>query len=403
MIPGNAGGILVLLLLILGCEVADQAAGSVSAYDSAGVRVVVVPVRHAGEDRAWSIGASPIWSVGDRDEEPGHQLHEVVGAIRFGDGRVAVANAGSNELRFFDGNEELLSISGGAGSGPGEFSGLAGLHRIVGDSLATVDLSLRRVSVFGDRGEYTRSFNIPNQDDGSILDLVSESEEGWFLYRTLPIMGAAQVESGTARLRITLYRSDREGQGVRRLGEFPGVEILVTPMEGRPPMAGSLPFGRNAVVALARSGFLLGVADDYEIGLYDADASPVQVLRRAFEPRRVLPAHIEARRSEIREGMPDSPARRMFEGRLESAPATLPPYGSVLVDAEGILWVGRYAAPGDQTRVWDLFHLDQGMVATLEVPFDVLILEVGTDYVLAVRTDDLGVEIVEVSPLTRGG
>jgi hypothetical protein len=186
------------------------------------------------------------------------------------------------------------------------------------------------------------------------------------------------------------------------LGEFPGVEILVTPMEGSPPMAGARPFGRSAVVALARSGFLLGVADNYEIGLYDADGSPVQVLRREFEPRRVLPEHIEARRSEIREGMPDSPVRRMFEGRLESAPETLPPYESVHVDAEGVLWVARYAAPGDQTRVWELFHLDEGMVATLEVPFNVLILEVGTDYVLAVRTDELGVEVVHVYPLMRG-
>lgn len=220
-----AGG--TLALLILGCDVADRADGSVIAYDSAGVKVVVVPVRDAEADGTWSIGASPIWSVGDHDEEPGHQLHQVVGAVRFADGRVAVANAGSNEFRFF--------------------------------------------------------------------------------------------------------------------------------------------------------------------------------LRREIEPRRVLPEHVEERRREIREGTPDSPARGLFERRLESAPGTLPPYERMLIDAEGVLWVGRYTAPGDQARVWDLFHLDEGMIATLEVPPDLSILEVGTAYVLGVRTDELGIEVVEVYPLRRGG
>jgi hypothetical protein len=42
------------------------------------------------------------------------------------------------------------------------------------------------------------------------------------------------------------------------------------------------------------------------------------------------------------------------------------------------------------------------MVGTLEVPSSFSILEVGTDYVLGVHTDQFGVEIVEVYTLTRG-
>jgi hypothetical protein len=215
-------------------------------------------------------------------------------------------------------------------------------------------------------------------------------------------MGAAQIESGTARLPIGLYRTDRDGQAVRSLGEFPGFEVLVTPIEGSGPMSGLLVFGRNAVVAPAPDGFFLGLGDNYEIGLYGGDGSLVQLIRRDLEPRPVLSDHIEERRRELREGMPDSPTRQVFEQRIEAAPAVFPPYQRLVVDAEGVLWVGRYTAPGDETRVWDLFHLDRGMVGTLEVPSSFSILEVGTDYVLGVHTDQFGVEIVEVYTLTRG-
>lgn len=400
-VVGILVGSVLQLLVVVGCDMADRAAESAVAYDSAGVKIVVDQGNMEGGP-TWSIGESPMWRVGDRDEEEGHHLHRVAGTVRFGDGRVAVANGGSSELRFFDENGEFAFSAGSPGSGPGEFSDLSGLHRLAGDSLATVDLSLRRISVFDHRGRFARSFNIPSLEDGSVLDLVGESEEGYFLYRTVPIMGAAQVASGTTRLPVTIYRSDRDGQGVRRLGRFPGFEVLVTPMEGGPPMSGLLTFGRNTVVAAARSGFILGLADGYELGLYDGDGSLVQVFRSDLESRRVSREHIEERRREIREGMPDSPIRRIFEDRLEAAPSAFPPYESVLIDAEGVLWVGRYVAPGDETRVWDLVRLDEGMAATLEVPASFSIIEVGQDYVLGVLTDQLGIELVEVYALTRG-
>jgi hypothetical protein len=77
----------------------------------------------------------------------------VVGAARLDDGRLAVMNAGSNELRIYDESGAFVSAHGREGEGPGEFRGATRLN-LIGDTLAVYDARLHRLSLHDKSGTY---------------------------------------------------------------------------------------------------------------------------------------------------------------------------------------------------------------------------------------------------------
>jgi hypothetical protein len=259
-----------------------------------------------------------------------------------------------------------------------------------------------RISVLDNEGVFARSFNIPRADDDSVLELVGVLSEQWFLYRSRPVFGAASTESGIMRLPVTYYRSALDGGGLERLAQFPGVEAIRAAIEGGRPLWGLLPFGRRPVDAPRGDAFFFGSGDAYEIGLYDAKGVLIRLVRKEGEPRPVLPAHVEETRAQLREAMPDSPMREVFERGLDSAPQVFPPFSGFVVDSRGVLWVGRYPGPGDEERGWDVFDTDGTFVGSLSLPASISVRQIGSDFLLGVRADAMGVEHVEIYELKRG-
>ena len=94
------------------------------ARDSAGIQVVENPAPPAGSRLEWRIGPEPSVSIGRREGEDPYLLYRASDATILADGRIVVANGGSDELRFFDSTGSHLASRGGQGEGPGEF-----LHR----------------------------------------------------------------------------------------------------------------------------------------------------------------------------------------------------------------------------------------------------------------------------------
>ena len=97
---------------------------------------------------------------------------------------------------------------------------------------------------------------------------------------------------------------------------------------------------------------------------------------------------------------------------------------SFFLDDQGFLWVRRSPVGDDEGRrlevpappdgepgwvVWlpsglhDVFRPDGVYLGTMKLPQDLDVMEIGTDYVLGVARDELGVEYVEVYGLERGG
>ena len=109
---------------------------------------------------SWRLSETPLLEIGVREGEEPYQLHRARGSVRLEDGRIVVANSGSQELRFFGPDGRYLSAVGGSGEGPGEFRFPTRIRKSSGDSLQVWDQNLMRVSFFDSRGAFQGSHQL---------------------------------------------------------------------------------------------------------------------------------------------------------------------------------------------------------------------------------------------------
>jgi hypothetical protein len=81
----------------------------------------------------------------------------------------------------------------------------------------------------------------------------------------------------------------------------------------------------------------------------------------------------------------------------------MPAYQSLLVDAEGCLWVEDFQRPGVGLKSWTVFDAEGRPRTRLSLPASNRVLEIGSDYVMAIFEDALEVEYLRLYGLTRGG
>src|SRR5690606_11814210 len=123
--------------------------------DSAGITIVESIL-----DRATpfcTVATEPTVTIGTTDGAPEYQLFRTFGAARLSDGRIAVVNQGSQELRFYDSDGLYLAASGGEGDGPGEFRNAFTLAVLPGDTLWVGELQPWSWEVFAPDGRWVRS------------------------------------------------------------------------------------------------------------------------------------------------------------------------------------------------------------------------------------------------------
>ncbi|MHC4447422.1 MAG: hypothetical protein ACYSXF_06540, partial [Planctomycetota bacterium] len=132
---------------LCGCKV-DEKPPSASTRDSAGIQIIESVRPLWGDQEGWHVVPEPSLTIGGGDGPGEELLHDVRGVVRLDDGDVALANAGSSELRFYDSDGSFRAGVGGEGQGPGEFCSIRRLWKM-GDSLYVYDFQQgNRVSVF---------------------------------------------------------------------------------------------------------------------------------------------------------------------------------------------------------------------------------------------------------------
>ena len=101
----------------------------------------------------WEVAAEPSLSIGVVEGDERYQMHQVVGAAQLPDGRIAVMNAGSAELRIYAPDGTFISAHGRPGEGPGEFRSASRLH-LIGDTIFIHDSRLQRLSLHDESGSF---------------------------------------------------------------------------------------------------------------------------------------------------------------------------------------------------------------------------------------------------------
>lgn len=133
---------------------------------------------------------SPRLEIGVVEGDPTYEFASVVSSLVLPDGRIAVADGASQELRFFDGQGQHLGTVGGRGSGPGEFQWLTRVYHHGPDSLLAFDFAKVGLVQLDAAGNYVRMIPAESISGDSVFKL-----DVW-LYRDFWIEG-------------TLYARDR--------------------------------------------------------------------------------------------------------------------------------------------------------------------------------------------------
>jgi hypothetical protein len=352
----------------------------------------------------WRLSEAPALRIGIVDGEPAYQLDRVAGLLRLSDGRIVLANGGTQELRFYDAHGRHLATAGGAGAGPGEFRALASLDLLPGDSLLVLDPGTGRISVLDPDGALVRSWRVESPGRGLFPSRALALGDGSVLIAFF--RGHMPGDpGGTIRNAAPLLRYSAEGEPLGVVAEIPGEEWFSSPEHG---ILTYRPFGRKGHLAVAGTSIFVGGADAYEVDLYDPSGQLQRTLTQPREPVAITADAIrhykEARLQELRD-----PATRPRQERINAAlpfPEAMPAYASLLADDEGNLWVEEYrypaaGDPADSEARWNILDPLGRLVASLRTPRGFQPHLISRGHILGISRDDLDVEFVEVYELIR--
>ncbi|MDE2980424.1 MAG: 6-bladed beta-propeller [Gemmatimonadota bacterium] len=382
--------------------------------DSAGVTIVESASPAPDSRLAWRVGPQPRVSVGVPTADEDYQLYEVGDATRLADGRIVVANGGSNQVLVFDDAGRYLSAWAGPGEGPGEFRSLALVEPWTADSLIAADSEQGRVSIFDLEGEPGRTMTLMGEPGVLGRSISADARE----HRMMGLLpnGAILTRDPGGAFTEGLWRWDHvyglasaDGSAAVSLGDYPGPEtysesifveeermVYVTPLRH--------PFGKTTFTAVWGDLVAFGRNETYEINALANDGSLARIVRREHVVGSPTEAQLDAAIRERLADLSDEDRNRRLEVAANVPMVeTFPAYSGLQADALDHLWVREFKLPGDESEnpVWTVFDPEGRALGFVESPPGLTIYEIGADYILGKRTDELDIEYVEVWALSR--
>ena len=401
--PSSAFGFLLsVTILCSGCG-SEVGQNGFTVRDSAGISIAENTAPGWEEGEGWRVGLDPTLDIGVMEGDPEYQFFRIAGSVRMPEGRLAVANSSSGEIRFFDAEGTFLGSSGQKGEGPGEFQDIFFLRKTRGDSLLAYDWDNRRMSVMDTDGRFARSFELTVLTTSGGFPIVSSPyPDGSLLLGTDMFLASGDATVGTRRDSAMYYHLGSEGQVINTLGAFPGGESYQT-ADGDNWVGGGLVFGRAGYAAVSGEGFYYGSSDRYEIEYRNPGGDILRIIRLDQENLEVTPADIDGFIADrIDRARPER--RPIYEIMFRDMPfpPEMPAYGEFIVDEAGDLWVEEYRRPGDDQPRWKVFDPQGVYLGVVETPPGLRIDEIGMDYLLGRWSGDMEVEHVRMYALQKG-
>jgi hypothetical protein len=366
--------------------------------DTVSLQIVDNPSRAPS---TWRLASTPDVSTngGEDDRAP---FFRIVRVLRLSDGRIVVADGGSTSIRVLSAEGREAESIGGQGEGPGEFRSLSFVGRLPGDSIVVADLELARLSVFDARGQYVREVRWGTAANSPASAIVGVFDDGSYLARGFISLGYPPPH-GLRRHAAEFYHLRRDGTLADTIGAFPGTETYFLPTE-RGFRANPGLFAQTLSFATGGRRFYTGSSDTYQFGVYSSDGRPLQLVRASIQPVRVSAADVAAEKQSRLQDLPANDQRASLERMLAEMPVpeTMPTFDRILVDEEGTAWVRAWQPVWESdSATWTVFDPEGRVAAEVRMPHGLVPHQIGRDYVLAVATDDLDVERVQLWTLER--
>jgi len=360
---------------------------------------------------AWTLSAEPTATLAD--DGSAATMFTSVQAARLPNGDLLVADRGSKELRVFRDGALLTRLSR-QGDGPGELQDLSRIA-VSGDTIVVIPLPMvsREVSTFTATGGFVSRRRLrPAQGGPSITpigllasgEFLVEEGRGMRAFNEVPPLGVLMPDSVTLGV---LRQPAVDSTGVYQpLGRFVRGAMVAHRIEGAP-----IPFSMARVPLApssvwAASGGLVWIADAGvgTLQAFSGAGEPVVSAALPVRPRPLDAAAIEQSRDRAlaaaRTGIDSAAAVASHDPGL--LPPTLPVLDGVIAGHDGELWIRRFDPAPGPIREYLVVDRSGQTVARVAVPAELTIHQVGADFVLGVRRDADGVEMVVEYRLDRG-
>jgi hypothetical protein len=384
---------------------ADVIQDTATVRDSAGVRIVENHRPAWPRGREWLVASQPSVTIGDIEGEEHDVLSVVTGAVRLSDGSIAVGDGGALRVRIYDRGGRHLRSFGGPGEGPGEFGVMGMIGRLRGDSVGVWDRRRKRMTVFSKTGEPRTG--PPATVSGELVPAIGWLEDGSLIVTPMITFAEAmRAESGETRRekRFIVIRPDGTEETVLVLR---GQETIVT-RSGRTYAPKRVLFGRDSYLAPSAAGFVAGESDSFELRRRSWDGRLVTIIRKPGPARTVTDAELmiaEANAERVRQQILRITGRagRGSSSTADTKPphrATHPYFDALMVDATEHIWV-RQSSLGAATQSWLVFDPGGIWLGAISLPGNLRVTDIGSDYILGIYRDDLGVESVRLYGLDR--
>lgn len=384
---------LPLLLLSVACAPAADAP-AFTTRDSAGVTIAENVM--ASVTASCTIDSVPTVQLGGVEDSDDYFLYRVMGGSRLTDGRIAVVNQGTQEVRWYDSTGVLVGRAGREGRGPGEFTAAFLMVRMPGDTLWVGDYGPWQWHLFGPDMTFVRTVALAPSEINS-PDAFAIFDDGQQIFGGPNIgphdsweMDSVTVKryapDGNVRDTVVRVPTGRMGQIV----EDPKSIWMRPWFEGSAQVEGR---GDRLVVATWGESELVV----YQVG---ERVRPSLIIRWTTPDRTVTDAAVAAAREETANRYPDLDAdrkARMIDPQIDPKRPVADRYPAVtriVMGTDGRIWVRGHGPTGAATREWIAFSPEGQAVCRAELPQVDNVYELGRDYMLTHERDSLGVETV---------
>lgn len=380
----------IIFPVLHACGAGDSGRSGVTVRDSAGIRIVESDPS-AGAAPC-ELAATPAIEIGVVEGPPEYQLYRVSDASRLPDGRIAVVNAGSQEVRVYDQDGRFLDAFGREGDGPGEFRSPRWIWQRA-DSLVVYDARQQRFAWFTADGRFVRDVALrPRYLNPPRLFLLRDGKA----LATDHALGVPP--SGFREQPLYLILHGPDGEAADTIGRFSFGRLgPVGPPDAR-ILSGPV-FDARTHIAASSDRIYAGRGIEREIEALRPDGTLETLIRWSGADRNVTEEDVERfREREVAEA--GTPSERAMRFRvLEDRPVAdrFPALDAIHVSRSGGLWVREYHRPTwDEHQRWSIFDENGALACRTRLPERSEILEIGADYVLVAWRDAFDVEHVRL-------
>lgn len=401
-------------LLVVACGVGSGPGGEgLVVRDSAGIEIVEHSAEYIAALPEWGVDGEPVLELGG-GEHPAEEFTSIRGAIRFADGRVLIAEGGSNELRLFGPDGAYLATWARQGQGPGEFSFITSPYRVAGDTILVTDASAARTARFAPGGRFLDQLIHPQSPDrGGYANLIRPWHDGRLLMELRRMFTPPTSPTGP-------IRRDSFALGWMPAGGGTFDTVLVVPAYESYPgefseggqsflSYGALIFGKDTRLGYDGRRLIVGTNATHEFRMHEdgvlrriiRDATPADPVTEEHRAQYFREREASFQRSNVSEEI-----RNVWRANLTRNARfaeVFPYHDRLMIGDDGSLWVERWRRYEDEGRRFVIYDTTGRAIARAEFPERVRPLQVGPEFLVGMWRDPDDVPHLRVWTVGREG